>query len=317
MDNLIKIKRLVLLFVTPFLLLSCDDNDNSATDTSIAGIASKNSELSSLVAALTKTGLTTTLSEPGSFTVFAPTNTAFNTFLSENGYANLDAVPVNALKEILLNHVISGSFQSSALTTGYVKTLAKGSASSTNTLSMFINTSSGVKINGIATVSSANILANNGVIHVVDKVIGLPTIVTHATANPNFSSLVNALTAEGQPNFVNILSGNGSFTVFAPTNAAFTSLDSELAPGGVAGVSSENLTKVLQYHVVNGANVTSSSLTNGQVVNTLVNQSFTVNLTPARITDVNARVSNITAVDVQCSNGIIHVLDKVLLPSFE
>jgi uncharacterized surface protein with fasciclin (FAS1) repeats len=317
MNNLIKIKRLVLLFVTPFLLFSCDDNDNSTTDTSIAGIASRNSDLSSLVTALTKTGLTTTLSDPGSFTVFAPTNAAFNTFLSENGYANLDAVPVNALKEILLNHVISGSFQSSTLTTGYVKTLAKGSASTTNTLSMYINTSSGVKINGVATVSSANILANNGVIHVVDKVIGLPTIVTHATANPNFSSLVNALTAEGQPDFVDTLSGNGTFTVFAPTNAAFTSLDNELAPGGVAGVSSENLTKVLQYHVVNGANVTSSSLTNGQVVNTLVNQSFTVNLTPARITDVNARVSNITAVDVQCSNGIIHVLDKVLLPSFE
>lgn len=317
MDNLIKIKRLVLLFVTPFLLFSCDDNDNSTTDTSIAGIASRNSDLSSLVTALTKTGLTTTLSDPGSFTVFAPTNAAFNTFLSENGYANLDAVPVNALKEILLNHVISGSFQSSTLTTGYVKTLAKGSASTTNTLSMYINTSSGVKINGVATVSSANILANNGVIHVVDKVIGLPTIVTHATANPNFSSLVNALTAEGQPDFVDTLSGNGTFTVFAPTNAAFTSLNSELAPGGVAGVSSENLTKVLQYHVVNGANVTSSSLTNGQVVNTLVNQSFTINLTPARITDVNARVSNITAVDVQCSNGIIHVLDKVLLPSFE
>ncbi|MFC4815585.1 MULTISPECIES: fasciclin domain-containing protein [unclassified Flavobacterium] len=317
MDNLIKIKRLVLLFVTAISLFSCDNNDNSASDNSIAGIASNNSELSSLVTALNKTGLTTTLSESGSFTVFAPTNAAFATFLSENGYANLDAVPVNALKEILLNHVISGSFQSSSLTTGYVKTLAKGSASTTNTLSMFINTSSGVKINGIATVTTANIIANNGIIHIVDKVIGLPTIVTHATANPNFSSLVNALTAEGQPDFVNILSSNETFTVFAPTNDAFTSLDSELAPSGIAGVSSGNLTKVLKYHVVNGANVISSSLTNGQVVNTYVNQTFTVNLTPARITDANARVSNITAVDVQCSNGIIHVLDKVLLPSFE
>lgn len=204
MNNLIKIKRFVLLVMTPFLLFSCDDNDNN-NDNSIAGLAKKSSDLSTLVTALTKTGLTATLSESGSYTVFAPTNAAFTTFLSENGYANLDAVPVNTLKEILLNHVISGSFQSSTLTTGYVKTLAKGAASSTNTLSMYINTSSGVKINGISSVTSANILANNGVIHIVDKVIGLPTVVTHATANPNFTSLVGALTGEGQPNFVGTL----------------------------------------------------------------------------------------------------------------
>ena len=182
---------------------------------------------------------------------------------------------------------------------------------------MFINTSAGVKINGIATVTSANILANNGVIHFVDKVIRLPTVVTHATANPNFSSLVNALTAEGQPNFVGTLSGNGTFTVFAPTNAAFTSLNNELAPEGIAGVSSSELTEVLQYHVVNGANVLSNTLTNGQVVNTLAEQSFTINLSPARITDANARVSTITATDVQCSNGVIHVVDKVLLPNLD
>lgn len=316
MNNLIKIKRFVLLVMTPFLLFSCDDNDNN-NDNSIAGLAKKSSDLSTLVTALTKTGLTATLSESGSYTVFAPTNAAFTTFLSENGYANLDAVPVNTLKEILLNHVISGSFQSSTLTTGYVKTLAKGAASSTNTLSMYINTSSGVKINGISSVTSANILANNGVIHIVDKVIGLPTVVTHATANPNFTSLVGALTGEGQPNFVGTLSGNGTFTVFAPTNAAFTSLNNELAPEGIAGVSTSELTEVLQYHVVSGANVLSSSLTNGQVVNTLAEQSITINLSPARITDANARVSNITAVDVQCSNGVIHVLDKVLLPNLD
>jgi uncharacterized surface protein with fasciclin (FAS1) repeats len=70
-------------------------------------------------------------------------------------------------------------------------------------------------------VTTADIIASNGVIHVVDKVIGLPTIVTHATANPNFTSLVGALTGR-QPDFVTILSGAGPFTVFAPTNDAFT-----------------------------------------------------------------------------------------------
>ena len=84
---------------------SSDDN-NTTTDNSIAGIASRTSNLSTLVSALNKTGLTATLSGSGTFTVFAPTNDAFNAFLTANGFANLDAVPVPVLKNILLNHVI-------------------------------------------------------------------------------------------------------------------------------------------------------------------------------------------------------------------
>lgn len=315
-----KLNFFMSLILGGLVITSCSDDDNfntpSVDNNNITAIAYKTENLSILAQALTKTNLDGTLRAKGSYTVFAPTNTAFTTFLNANGFANLDAVPTPVLKEILLNHVVSGALQSSSLTTGYVKTLAKGNASSTNTLSMFINTSSGVRLNGVASVTTANVLATNGVIHVVDAVIGLPTIVTHATANPNFSTLVETLTSAGQPDFVSILSGTGPFTVFAPTNTAFSNLNTELAPGGIAGVSSSNLTKVLQYHVVSPANVLSSTLTNNLSVTTILDQNFTVNLNPARITDVNARVSNITAVDVQCSNGVIHVLDKVLLPNF-
>ena len=172
-----------------------------------------------------------------------------------------------------------------------------------------------VMLNGVAKVTTADVMASNGVIHIVDKVIDLPTIVTHATANPNFTSLVGALTGAGQPNFVSILSGTGPFTVFVPTNDAFTALNTELAPGGIAGVSAANLTKVLQYHVVSG-NILAASLTEGQVVSTLQTpQTFTVQLTGgAKIKDANNRISTIIATDVQCSNGVIHVLNKVLLP---
>jgi uncharacterized surface protein with fasciclin (FAS1) repeats len=115
---------------------------------------------------------------------------------------------------------------------------------------------------------------------------------------------------------VSILSGTGPFTVFAPTNAAFTALNTELAPGGIAAVSAANLTKVLQYHVVSG-NILAASLTEGQIVNTLQTpQKFTVLLSGgAKIKDVNNRISTIVATDVQCSNGVIHVLNKVLLPT--
>lgn len=320
MKNLFKTTAYTFIICLSIFATSCSNDDNNDTpvvDNTITGIASKTADFSILVQALTKAELATTLQGTGPFTVFAPTNAAFTAFLATGGYASVNDVPKAALTQILLNHVVSGAVKSTDLTTTYIKTLAKGSASTTNNLSMFVNTASGkVKLNGVATVTTADIIASNGVIHVVDKVIGLPTIVTHATANPNFTSLVGALTGAGQPDFVTILAGTGPFTVFAPTNDAFTALNTELAPGGIASVSAANLTKVLQYHVVSG-NILAASLTEGQIVPTLQTpQTFTVQLTGgAKIKDSNNRISTVVATDVQCSNGVIHVLNKVLLPT--
>ena len=219
---------ILIAFITMTFSSCSDDNTIVPTDNTITGIASRTSDLSILVQALNKADLATTLQGTGPFTVFAPTNAAFTSFLSANGFANLDAVPVPVLKEILLNHVISGDFESTDLVNNtYIKTLGKGSASATNTLSMYVNTTSGVRLNGVSYVTTPNVIASNGVVHIVDAVIGLPTIVTHATANPNFTSLVGALTGPGQPDFVSILSGTGPYTVFAPTNTAFTNLGVE------------------------------------------------------------------------------------------
>lgn len=320
MKNLFKSKTVAIIAfaILAFSTVGCNDTTETPVDNTITGIALKNPDFSILVQALTKAELAGTLQGSGPFTVFAPTNAAFTAFLATTPYATINDVPKATLTEILLNHVVSGAVKSTDLTTSYIKTLAKGTASSTNALSMFVNTAGGmVKLNGVATVTTANINASNGVLHIVDKVIGLPTVVTHATANTNFSSLVGALTGAGQPNFVSILSGVGPFTVFAPTNDAFTALNTELAPGGIAGVSTANLTKVLQYHVVSG-NVLAASLTEGQIVPTLQTpQTFTIQLTGgAKIKDVNNRISTIVATDVQCANGVIHVLNKVLLPTF-
>ncbi|RTY98057.1 fasciclin domain-containing protein, partial [Flavobacterium bomense] len=234
MKNLFKIKIIIALIAITFSAISCNNDDEPMADNTITGIAQTNANLSILVQALVKADLASTLQGVGPFTVFAPTDAAFVAFLKTTPYATLNDVPKDVLTQILLNHVVSGKVMSTDLTTGYVKTLAKSATSGTNTMSMYVNTASGVKLNGVAMVTSADIMASNGVIHVVDKVIGLPTIVTHATANANFTSLVGALTSAGQPNFVSILSGTGPFTVMAPTNAAFTDLNTELAPGGTA-----------------------------------------------------------------------------------
>ena len=314
MKNLIKKIGLVLLGT--FVLTSCSDDDDNY-DKNVYNIVATDADFSNLKAAIDKAGLATTLQSSGTFTVFAPSNAAFTAFLQANGFASLEQVPTATLKEILLNHVLSTEVKAAQVTTGYVSTLAKGAASSSRNLSMYINTSNGVKINGVSNVTKTDIDATNGVIHKVDAVIGLPTIVTHATANPNFTTLVAALTRNDMPNFVSILSGtaNSPFTVFAPTNTAFSGLLTELNLSGLSAIPQATLENTLKYHVVAGANVASTDLTNNMMVTTFQGGKFNITTTGgAKITDAKNRVSNIVATDVQCSNGIIHVIDKVILP---
>ncbi|HSQ47796.1 MAG TPA: fasciclin domain-containing protein [Lutibacter sp.] len=320
MKNLAKFLSLMLIVLLPLSAMSCDDNndmDEPETNT-IADFVAGNSNYSSLLAALIKADLVNTLKGAGPFTVFAPDNAAFSLFLSANGFANLDAVPVSALKQILLNHVVSGAVKSTDLTTGYISTLSTAAPNNLN-ISMFVNTSGGVKLNGVSEVTGANNILDNGVVHLVNKVIGLPTVVTFATADPTFSTLVAALTRADQPNFVSVLStANGTapapFTVFAPTNNAFGALLTELGVSGLSAINTATLTATLNHHVVAGANVRSTALTNNMTVGTL-GGNITANITGgAKLTDANGRISNIVAVNVQATNGVIHVIDKVILP---
>ncbi|QKJ62989.1 fasciclin domain-containing protein [Flavobacterium sp. M31R6] len=326
MKNLLKLRPLGLLALVLVSFISCTKDDNemestpiAQTNTSIAEIAVSNPDYSIFSEALSKADLTSTLTAKGTYyTVFAPTNAAFTAFLKTTPYKSIFEVPRDVLIQILSNHIVKGKLKSTDLTTGYVKTLAKGGASSNNTLSMFVNTSNGVQLNGVSKVIKADILAANGVMHIVDAVIPLPTIVDHALANPNFSILVAALTYNPSSGFAGILSGTASspFTVFAPTNDAFVAFLGETGFSGLSAIPANVLEKTLKYHVFTGANVLSSQLSDNQVIGMFSGQNVTVKFTPTRLVDVNSRNCNIIAVDVQCTNGVIHVLDKVLLPTF-
>ena len=322
----LKIMTLIACFALTFSSCSDDDNQTVQLDNTITGIASRTSDLSILVQALTRADLATTLQGSGPFTVFAPTNAAFTAFLATTPYATINDVPVPTLREILLNHVVSGAVQSTGLVNNtYIKTLGKGSASSTNTLSMYVNTTSGVRLNGVSSVTTPNVLASNGVVHIVNAVIGLPTIITHAAANPNFSTLatiVTSTTTNGngfgdQTAVATALTTNTTaLTVFAPTNAAFTAATT--GSGFAVGATPAQVTTVLQYHVTGAGNVLAASLTNGQVIPTVTSpvQNLTVNLTGgAKLIDTSTTASNIIVTDVQCANGVIHAVDKVLQPN--
>ena len=172
MKNYFKI--LPILFLS-LLTVSCgDDNDDNGVccaGSSIVDLASQTESLSTLVAALEVTGLDATLSSPGAFTVLAPTNDAFDSFLTSINAASLEDIPVDVLTNVLLNHVIIGEAQSSSLTNGYASTQADSAASGTN-MSIYINTDDGVTFNGVSSVTSADVVASNGIVHIVDAVIG-------------------------------------------------------------------------------------------------------------------------------------------------
>ena len=292
---------------------ACKDDDDDDLK-NIVEVAQGNTNLTTLVSALQRAGLVDALSGTDQLTVFAPTNAAFSTLLTSLGYTKLEDVPVDALKNILLNHVVSGEVRSSALTTGYVESLLPFGTTSSY-VNNYVDVTSGVKIGG-ASVTTANVDASNGVVHIIDKVIVPPTVVNQALNNPNFSTLVAALTrSDLSVDYVTVLSGTGPFTVFAPTNAAFTALLAELSVASLNDIPAATLDAVLQYHVVNGANVLSTQLTDEQVVNSLEGTSFRIDLTGgAKIVDANNRVANIIVTDVQASNGVVHAIDKVILP---
>jgi len=324
MKNLLKLSKLTFLLFVGFSIQSCSDDDDDVTTptgpSNIVEIAMDTPDLSNLVAALSVAdGNLVDVLSGGEFTVLAPTNEAFETFLAANGFMSLSEVPTDVLSNILLNHVISGTVNSTNLVdagSGYSTTNASNMDG--DNLSLYFDTSSGVTFNGISSVVAADIVASNGIVHVVDEVIGLPTVVTFAVSNPALSTLVAALTTEGlSVDIVSILSSSDEpspFTVFAPTNDAFGSLLAELGLNALGDIPVDILEATLGTHVAPEANVRSTDLVDGMSVNT-IGSTITVSLSDgAKLIDPNGRESNIVAVDIQAYNGVVHVIDNVLLP---
>ena len=324
MNISLKLYKLSLVLFMSFSFISCDVDDNESYSppplSTITEFAASNSDLSNLAAALSAAdGNLLSLLNGGNYTVLAPNNWAFEVWLGNNGYTSIDEVPTDILKNVLLNHVISGTVRSSDLAatgSGYTSTNA------TNTdgdfLSMYFSTNNGVVFNGVTTVLNPDIAASNGVVHVVDLLIELPTVVTFATTNPGFETLVTALTRDDlSEDFVSILSTTtepAPFTVFAPTNEAFSSLFSELGVESLNDIDTATLESTLGTHVVAEANVRFEDLSDGMLITT-IGDDLTISVgTGPLLVDLNGRTANIIAVDIQAYNGVIHVIDNVMLP---
>jgi transforming growth factor-beta-induced protein len=275
----------------------------SQKDMTIAQYASSDGNFSILVQALTKANLADALNGEGNFTVFAPTNQAFNELFTQLGVSGINDLSAETLTPILLYHVLGEEKKSTMLTEGYYNTL---SPAQNSYLSLRVSMNGGVMINKESKVVVADVDVKNGVIHAIDKVLLPPTVVDLALSNESFSILVQAVVKAG---LAETLSGAGPFTIFAPTNAAFEALFSQLGISGINDLTAEQLVPILTYHVVSG-NIRSSQLSAGTV--TTLNGNFEVSLTPSP--KINSS-SNIIATDVQGSNGVVHVIDQVILPS--
>ena len=292
------------LLVSGLLLTSCGDDDDGTPpdEPDIVEVAMANG-YNTLAAALTEAGLVDDLKGTGPFTVFAPTDEAF----AAAGITASNVGDVENLEAILLYHVVSGKVMSSDLSSGMVETL--------NGASVTIDASE-LTADDIDIVSPFDVEASNGVIHTIDGVLmpPPPTIVGTAQANSNLSMLVTALTK--YPDLVSLLDGEGSFTVFAPTNTAFENLLDVIGQESIDDVPEDVLKRVLQYHVISSAALMSTDLSDGQMAATALSadDEITVSIDGSNVMINNA---NVVTADVKTSNGVVHVIDAVLVPELE
>ena len=300
------------------MLAACGGSSDSVNFTppaspptpNIVELAKATPNLSILVEAVVAADLAATLSGAGPFTVFAPTNDAFVALLGELGVtkdALLKDKPL--LTAVLTYHVLGAKVEKANVPVGKaITTLQKGVFK--------VEAPGGVLTitdgrNRTSKIIATDVQASNGVVHIIDKVI-LPAnknIVETAQGAPSFSLLVEAVIAA---NLQGTLSGAGPFTVFAPTNDAFAAALAELGVSKAALFANVPLlTKILTYHVV-GARVLKAEIPAGPIA-TVQGETFTISPTFI-LTDQRARLTNITATDLFTSNGVIHTVNRVILP---
>ncbi|MEZ5196989.1 MAG: fasciclin domain-containing protein [Bacteroidales bacterium] len=304
-----------MLFSIIILATACSkDDDNDVTPQtepmakSIVQIATEDDNFSILEEALVKANLVSALQADGPFTVFAPTNSAFEMLFESLNVNGIDDLSAETLTPILLYHVLAGKAMSSDIATGYFETLSNATPDSKGIV-LYAMVGNGVMINNSITVTQADISASNGVIHVIDKVMLPPTVVDLAIQNANFSTLVAAVVKAG---LVDALVAEGPFTIFAPTNAAFDAAFAALNISGLNDLTAEALTPILLYHVV-ADNVLASEVSAGMVPTLNTESNITVTVSEQGVMLDNT--AKVIATDVQGSNGVIHVIDNVILPN--
>ncbi len=292
-----------------FSFTACNDDDDDAK--SITETVIDSPDFTLLEAAVVRAGLADALRQ-GSLTVFAPTDAAFRAA----GFADEAAIrntPEATLKAVLEYHVVGSRVASTAIQTG-----DNQATKMLSNLNAFITKNAGgVSING-ARVTTPDLSASNGVIHVIDAVILPPSanVVDIAKGNANLTFLVAAVERAGA-GVASALTAAGPITVFAPTNAAFQQAGFNTIDA-VRAANPADLAKILTYHVVS-ARAFATNLTNNSELTTAQGQKLKVGINGAIVSITGAangtNASRVAIANILATNGVVHVIDRVLLPN--
>lgn len=305
------------------VLTACGGGDDDPVDNTpiavgppnIVELARSNSDLRVLVEAIESADLGVTLSGPGPFTVFAPTNAAFVRLLGDLNLTQENLFNDKALlTSVLTYHVVPGRVAAADIPFGRAITTVQGGVFKIEPTGGSDNRPAITDgRNRVSTITTTDLQASNGIVHVIDEVLLPPnrTVVETIADNADLSLLSAAITAAGLGTALNAA---GPFTVFAPTNTAFAALLTELGiTQDALFADTALLTQVLRYHVVNGRVLRADVPLNTPIA-TLQGGTFSVNEALV-ITDARTRTANIAQADVLASNGAVHVINRVLLPA--
>ena len=317
---------ILLLTGLTFTFSACSKQDSTTpTLTSITDLINNGSKFTFLREALVRTGLDGTLSQAGTYTVFAPTDDAFR-LLGYTDAASVRNAPVETLKAVLQYHVLATRLASTSIPVAvntaqqtlipnavlYTSKISSGTSTAASSTTLSVNGAHAFQPEG---------LANNGVVYAIDRVLLPPVLGNIVTTIQNvqiyyptasFRLLQAAVTKAGVGV---VLTGTGPLTVFAPTDAAFRAVGYDSTTIAKATVAS--LTSLLNYHVLNGR-VYTPLITNGSSLSTAQGGTITAGISTTALTVTGkgngTTASNITGPDITANNGVIHIIDRLLLP---
>lgn len=336
MKALKNVTKIYVIIMVLSLVYSCGSDDSNMeqipqeTEKTIYGQISENPDLTSFTMALEKLNelkntlddTSVILTKTDEFTVFAPTNDVFDSFLLNNGYDSVEAIDMDNpddldfLADYVYSHITqqsttSGSLKSEEL--GYLTTYTD------NAMSMFFNTENGnIVLNGASSIVEADINATNGTVHIVDNVIPIPTLSTFIETNPNFSNMKQALDIikdEEGSTISNDLTDVLHYTAFIPVDAAFENFFKELGVSNIDEIIPYELENIVESHMLPDVDFDSDDLEGfiGKTISTIINTIDVDKEESYLLTDPEERTAAVTRTDIRASNGFLHIIDKVLL----